>query len=110
MSYSTHITNRALQDMDAAASYIRFTLLNPDAAIHLLVKAREDIDSLADFPKRNPLVDDPILSSWGVRFIVIQGYLAFYVVSEEDKRVHVIRFLHGRRDWIQILKQDFTLK
>lgn len=108
MKYNVLITGQAERDMDSAANYIRFTLLNPTAAHALLMQAREEIASLAAFPLRYGLVDDPILASWGVRFLTVNSYLAFYTVSEEAHTVFLLRFLHSRRDWANILKQaDF---
>ncbi len=41
MNYQIHITKKAEQDLEGAADYIEFTLLNPDAADALLDKAEE---------------------------------------------------------------------
>jgi plasmid stabilization system protein ParE len=30
-------------------------------------------------------------------------YLIFYIVSEKDKTVNIVRILYGRRDWIHLL-------
>lgn len=110
MNYHIHITKRAKREILHAADYIEFTLFNPTAADALVDKAEEYINSLSQLPQRNRLVDDPILSSWGVRSIMIDSYLAFYVVSEEDKTVYVVRFLYGRRDWVAVLSQGFSLE
>lgn len=109
MKYLTHITKQAEHDMDDAAAYIAYTLLNPQAAYNLLTKVRADVATLADFPQRNALVDDAILASCGIRFIAINNYLAFYVISENDTTVHIIRFLYAKRNWAHILKQGYTL-
>ncbi len=106
MNYHIHITKRAEQDLDEAAGYIRFTLLNPNAALNLLVKARKVINPLESHPERNPLVDDPVLSSWGIRFANVNNYLAFYILSENEHTVHIIRFLYGKRNWKHILKEQ----
>lgn len=110
MNYSVHITQKAKLDMVRAADYIEFTLLNPLAADTLLNKAEKEICSLSTFPERRPVVDDPVLSSWGIRFLIINNYLAFYVVSEQEKSVYVIRFLYGKRNWVSILKEGFSLE
>ncbi|MCD7956327.1 MAG: type II toxin-antitoxin system RelE/ParE family toxin [Lachnospiraceae bacterium] len=109
MSYNIHITKQAEQDIVDAADYIEFTLLNPDAADSLLDAVEANINSLSQMPDRFRLVDDPLLSSWEIRFIIIKNYLAFYVISEEEKLVHIIRFLYGKRNWLLILGQGFSL-
>ncbi len=109
MTYRVHITLKAKLDMVRAADHIEFTLLNSLAADALLDKAEAEINSLSTFPERRPVVDDPVLSSWGVRFIIINNYLAFYVISEQEKTVYIIRFLYGKRNWASILKQGYAL-
>lgn len=109
MNYALHITLTAERDMNHAADYIEFTLKNPQAADHLLDKAEEQISSLSQFLQKHPLVEDRILASWGVRFIQVDNYLAFYVISEETGQVTVIRFLYAKRDWISTLRSDFSL-
>lgn len=69
MSYIIHITATAERDIIRAADYNEFTLKNPTAAEHLLDVATEQINSLADLPEKLRLVDDPVLASWGIRFI-----------------------------------------
>ena len=69
MSYQVYITSTAEHDIMRAADYIEFTLKNPDAADNLLDAATEWIDSLADLPQKFHPADDPILASWGIRFV-----------------------------------------
>ena len=91
MNYHIHITQTAERDMISAADYIEFTLKNPEAADHLLDTAEEKINALSQFPKKFPLVDDRILSSWGIRFTIVNNYLAFYRISETEKQVNECR-------------------
>ena len=106
MKYRIHITSRAERDLNEAADYIEFTLLNPQAADSLLCRAEEEINALAFMPEKFKIVDDPVLASWGIRMITVNNYLAFYIVDDETKTVHIIRFLYGKRDWISILHTD----
>lgn len=110
MMYDLHITSAAENDLNEAADYIEYVLLSPDAADHLLDTASERISALAQFAERNALIDDPVLKAWGIRFIQVNSYLAFYVISEEENRVYIVRFLYGKRDWIGILKQGLTFE
>ncbi|MCD8190726.1 MAG: type II toxin-antitoxin system RelE/ParE family toxin [Clostridiales bacterium] len=106
MKYNVLITGQAERDLNNAAAYIRSTLLNPAAAHTLLAQTRKEIASLAAFPLRYGLVDDPVLASWGVRFLTVNNYLAFYTVSTEAQTVYILRFLHSRRDWAALLNQN----
>lgn len=109
MIYDIHITATAERDLLKASDHIEFVLKNPKAADDLLDKAELQINSLADFPEKFKLVDDPILASWEIRFVIVDGYLAFYVISEETHRVIVVRFLFQKSNWTAILRQGFSL-
>lgn len=109
MSYQIHITQTAKRDMMNAADYIEYTLKNPKAANDLLGEAKEKISHLSEFPQKFPLVDDPILASWKIRYVIIKGYLAFYTFSEDTQKIIIVRFLFHRSNWNSILNQGFPL-
>lgn len=109
MSYQLHITSVAERDLIQAADYIEFVLKNPQAADNLLMEVDQKINALLPFPKEHPLTDDKLLASWGIRFIQVKNYLAFYVVSEEKRQVTVIRFLYAKSNWTSILRLGFPL-
>lgn len=104
MNYEVFSTRAANRDMMKAADHIEFVLHNPQAADELLEEAGIKISSLSEFPQRYAVVDDSVLKSWGIRFLQVRNYLAFYVVSESEKRVYIVRFLYGKRDWVSILR------
>ena len=110
MIYDIHITRAAERDLSSAADYIEFVLLNPQAADDLLDEAEKKIGELSAFPEKFALVDDPVLKSWGIRFTLVENYIAFYAISEANRTIHIVRFLYGKRDWITILKQGFSLE
>ena len=109
MSYQVHITSTAEHDIMRAADYIQFTLRNPDAADNLLNVVTEQIGSLSDLPQKFRLVDDPVLASWGIRFVIVNNYLAFYTIDEEKQTVIIVRFLYQKSNWTSILRQGFPL-
>ena len=109
MNYSIHITAAAERDMANASDHIDFVLKNPKAADDLLNEAEIKINALASFPGKFPLVDDPLLASWKIRFVQIKNYLAFYVISEEEQKIIIIRFLYEKSNWSSILKQGYPL-
>lgn len=110
MSYTIHITATAERDLLKAADYIEFSLKNPDAADHLLDTADEQISSLSEMPQRYRLVDDPVLSSWGIRFIKVNNYLAFYTIDENKQLVIIVRFLYQKSNWAFILHHGIPLQ
>lgn len=109
MNYIIHITNTAQRDILNAADYIEFVLKNPKAADNLLDHAEHTINNLTNFPEKFPFVDDPVLSSWVIRFVTINNYLAFYIIDDEKQKIIVVRFLYGKSDWNAILHQGLPL-
>ena len=99
----------AEHDIAKAADYIEFVLKNPQAADHLLDVATEKIGELTQMPEKLQLVDDPVLAGWGIRFIMVNNYLAFYTIDEDKKVVIIVRFLYQKSNWNTILRQGFSL-
>lgn len=108
MSYHLFITSAAEHDIVQSADYIEYTLKNPSASEHLLDAVAEQINSLTELPQKYRLADEPILASWGIRFVIIHSYLAFYTVNEEKKTVTIVRFLYQKSNWASILRQGFS--
>ena len=109
MNYEVRITRAAENDLNEAADYIEFVLLNPQAADDLVDAVEETLPTLAQYAQRYALVDDPVLRAWGIRFVQIKNYLAFYTISEEEQKVYIVRFLYGKRNWISILKNGLSI-
>ena len=110
MKYEIRLTKTAEADLNGAVDYIDRILLAPQAAEDLLLEAEEKISALAEFPEKNAPAADPVLNAWGIRFTAVKNYLAFYTVSEEERRVYVIRFLHSRQNWSAILGKGFSFE
>lgn len=110
MNYEVYITGAAENDISEAVDYIEFVLLNPQAADQLLDAAGEKLSTLAHSAAGHAVVDDPVLRAWGVRFLQVNNYLAFYTIAEKEQRVYVVRFLYAKRDWMSVLKRGIALK
>lgn len=106
MTYKINLTKIALSDIRSAALYISDTLMNKSASNRLLDNIQEKLDLLSVAPYMNPLVNDSFLSTNGIRFQMIDKYMAFYIVDEDTKAIYVIRFIHSRRDWNYLLKNE----
>lgn len=101
--YQVKLTPKAHEDLDRIYSYITGELYAPVAANSLLEKIEASIMRLRDFPFAYGLVDDGFLRSKGYRKLIIDNYIAFYVVNEKAKQVIVMRVLYGRRKYQDIL-------
>ena len=106
MKYRVHITTKAEADIDEVLYYIETELLNPQASDRLYEKIAKELRSLNYMPEKHQISTDPVLKSHGIRYIVIESYLAFFIIDQENKTVHIIRFIYGKRDWVRILRND----
>jgi plasmid stabilization system protein ParE len=97
-------SDKAEDDLSNAVEYITKILKAPVAAEKLLSDAEKEIGKLEEFPFSCPLVKDKYFSEKGVRFLVVNNYLVFYLLRESEKEVSIIRFLYGRRDWVSLLE------
>ena len=109
MNFRVDITETAKNDIIEAAEYLDYVLKNPQAADNLMEAIEKEIDSLTVFPERYAVLDDSVQSSFNVRFVRVKDYLAFYVIMEDERPVVILRFLHMRRDWTEILKADMPV-
>lgn len=106
MNYSIQIAKSAENDLREALDYVEYVLKSPQAADELLEDFYECVLKLQSYPERHALVDDTVLKAWGVRFIPVKKYLVFYMVNSKEQVVYVVRFLYGKRNWINILKSS----
>ena len=90
MTYKIVITNTALADIRSAVLYIADTLMNKSAANKLLDEVDKKIGALSDNPYINPPVRDSFLASNGIRFQLVNNYIAFYVIHEERGKFNAI--------------------
>lgn len=97
------ITKPAENDLREIGHYISKELLEPVTAKKVVEKIGDAILSLEELPLRNPLVTDEKLSKLGVRKLLTVNYIVFYIVSEQQRTVTVIRILYSRRDWQNLI-------
>ncbi len=102
-SYTIEITEPAEQDLHEIGRYIAIELVEPAVAKRVIEKLAEAILKLEELPLRNALVADEALALQGMRKMLVDNYIIFYVVSEEQRKVTVVRILYSRRDWINLI-------
>ena len=101
--YFVNITDIAEEDILATVKYISNELKAPVAANNLLDEIEKHEDILGKTPNIYPYVPDEYLAAKGLKFAIIKNYLMFFTVDDDAKKVNVLRFLYGRRDWKNIL-------
>jgi toxin ParE1/3/4 len=102
-SYSIEIAEPAENDLSEIAWYIAKELLEPGTAKRTIDKIGAVIITLEEMPLRYAVAVDEKLAAQGIRKIIIDNYIVFYIVEEERKTVTIIRILYGRRDWLSLL-------
>lgn len=101
--YKIEITQPAENDLREVKRYISNELMEPDTAKRVVAKIGEVIMGLSELPLRNALVADERLAFKGIRKIIIDNFIVFYIVDEENEIVTIIRILYNRRNWIDLL-------
>jgi plasmid stabilization system protein ParE len=102
--YKLKISKLYDSDVDSCYDYINDTLKNPTAAYNLISEIKGKLILICENPRIRPLVRDDYLANLGYRLLNIKNYLLFYIIGEDNKHIKIVRFLYGRRDWMNILK------
>ena len=98
MAIRTRLSELAENDLDEIMRYYCEELFIPQAAANFHNKIQKQIDLIDDNPFMYPLHHDEKLSAEGYRFVVIGKYIMFYIVSEDETSVDIIRIVYGGRN------------
>ncbi len=101
--YKVLMTEPAVDDLQEIVQYISDELFEPVIAKKLVGKIKEAVMSLDKLPTRHALVADERLAMQEIRKLIVENYIAFYMISEKDETVTIIRILYSRRDWEHLL-------
>jgi toxin ParE1/3/4 len=102
-NFNIEITLPAEHDLKGIADYITNELRDSSAARNVISKIGEAIIDLELFPFRNAIVLDERLALKGIRLKIVESYIVFYVISEGNFIVTIVRIIYNRRDWIMHL-------
>ena len=97
--YKVKIYPSAQRDLRDIVDYLN--TLSPSAALRYYDKLTQEIASLSTMPERCPRLRDLALAAKGYRYLIVENYLIFYVVS--GGTVQIRRILYGRRDYRALL-------
>ncbi len=99
--YSIVFSPQALKDLEETKAYITEELCNEQAAVKTVSKILKNIRMLSEFPESAPLLSSIVDFDTNYRFLVCGNYVVFYRL--EENKVHIIRIIYGRRNFMQIL-------
>lgn len=94
--YQISITEAAEQDLNDIFDYIAND--NSDAARRLAENIEQGILKLEDFPLMGAIPKKPRLARQGYRILIVDIYLVFYVLLNEET-VEIRRVISGKRDY-----------
>ena len=98
MIYKIEISAHAESDLRDIYEYIAFKLFSPKAAAAQLVRLKAGIMSLDQMPKRFRAYQKEPWYSKGLRVMPVDKFLVFYIPSESDKKVYIVRVIYGGRN------------
>ncbi|HEX9061456.1 MAG TPA: type II toxin-antitoxin system RelE/ParE family toxin [Clostridia bacterium] len=101
--YHIEITKRAKKNLYEIGRYIVKELLEPSISQKVVGRIHETILTLEELPLRNSLVTDKKLARHGLWKMMVDNFILFYIISEEQNTATIIRILNGRRNWIDLI-------
>lgn len=101
--YNIEFSKDARNDLINIKNHIKYNLKEPNIARKLNKKIKEKIYKLADYPQLFEIIDDDFIRKMEIGKTLVDNYIIFYKVNENDKNVYIVRIMYGRRNWINIL-------
>ena len=101
--YSIKFTSIAEVDLNGTYEYIYEELFDEAAANNLMEKIETDIMRLREYPFYCSYVSDKSLKARGYRRLIIDNYIVFYLVNEDEQQVIIMRILYGARNYENLL-------
>ncbi|WP_216626252.1 type II toxin-antitoxin system RelE/ParE family toxin [Paenibacillus plantarum] len=102
-NYRLEITELAEADLRDIADNIANELMDPTTARKIIGRIAEAASQLEQMPFRYGLVHDERLAASGIRHLLVDSYIVFYVISEKEETVTIIRILYGKRHWSSLI-------
>ena len=100
--YKLVVTELAHQDLDSIISYIAIQLANPTAASDFFY----EVDKCYGYLKSNPVkyskCNDSRFEKEGYPKAIIKNYILVYKGDESNKKVVVLRFFYGTREYAKL--------
>ena len=103
MVYEVIVLPEAEWDSEQITRYLTEELSAPGAAAALLREMNDCYDSLEQTPYMFEVCRNPQLRNRGYRRAVIGNYVMIYTVDEVQRKVYILRFFYGARDYERML-------
>ena len=103
-SFTLVYTDTAAFQLRDIVQYIAEASGDPQTARNWYNEAKATLSLLADQPYMGRKPRQAIIRAMGYRMLVIGNYLAFYSVSDQEKRVNIEAIVDGRREYLRLLQ------
>lgn len=102
--YTLEFLPLALNDITEIVS--SFVMLgSKHGAIRIKNKINKDAEQIFHFPYSGVTVPDPKMAKQGFRMIVVEKYLMFYRVFEDEKKIIFYHVLNGKRNYPTLMNK-----
>ena len=100
-NYVVKLTKQAKNDLKVINNYLVYNFQSKENALNIIKRLKLKIESLSDFPERFSLVNDYYLSKHKLRKCIMNHYIIFYLVRKNEKKVHIVRIVYDKSDWMK---------
>ena len=98
MMYEVEVSEQADSDLRGIFEYIAFELQSPENAIGQLNRLEEQILSLDTMPERYRKYEKEPWKSRGLRVLLVDNYVVFYIPDSDKKVVTILRVMYAGRN------------
>ena len=93
------------QEIRDIHSYIANTLLVPETALKQVDRILSAVESLNEMPHRNPLYEREPWKSRGLRKLIVDNFVVFYLTNDNQKDVVIFHVFYGGRNITELLEE-----
>jgi addiction module RelE/StbE family toxin len=102
-NYTIKMTPKAADDLDSIYIDILEELFATSASTNILERIEKEIMILKEFPFSCNHVADEYLRNKGYRKLIVDNYIVFYLIEEENDQVIIMRVLYGKQKYENLL-------
>jgi toxin ParE1/3/4 len=104
--YKVILSQSFKEELENIFVYISSDLKNSNAAIKIINEIFDKANELETFPYKYPTYEVEPWKSKGLRKLVTNGYLIFYIVYEDKKEVLVMHVFKSNRNMTDLLDNN----
>ena len=97
MTYEVIVAQSAKNAIQQYINYIGVDQQSPIAAANMLARIETAEHRLSEFPHRCPIASDGKHCSFEVWALVVNSVLLPFNINDENSRVNIVGFRHGRQ-------------